>query len=73
VAGKHVVNDSNGSVHLFQKVAAVTWVLTVGSDAHMAAFFLLTDFNLVTLYRSKLEGYFRALKTLNRGRLSYAL
>ena len=68
-----MVNDSNRSVHLFQKVLTSTWILTVGSDEQMAACFLLTDFNLVTSYRSKLEGIFRALKIIEHSKIKICI
>ena len=73
VTGKHMVNDSNRSVHLFQKVLTVTWILTVGLDEQMAACFLLTDFNLVTSYMSKLEGIFRALKIIKHSKIKICI
>jgi hypothetical protein len=64
VDGKELILGSDGSVHLFQKVAAAAWLATAGPDNILAATFLMTDISSVSSYRSELEGIFRSLKHL---------
>ena len=55
---------SNGSVHLVQQTAAVAWIVASGMEYCMSVCYLMSKINIVSSYRSELEGILRSLKHL---------
>ena len=55
---------SDGLVHLVQQTAAAAWIVALGTDFCMSAYYLMTNINAVSSYRSEVEGIFQSLKHL---------
>ena len=55
---------SDGSLHHLQQTATAAWMVVSGTEYYMLECYLMANINLVSAYRSELEGIFRSLKHL---------